>query len=175
MSASGLPPRVVRAAIVAVPSPQLAGDIALLLPRSPSPTASGSTEWICAQRVDQGDAGSPPGQQVEVGFGVAFVARYHSVYEAHHVERRAVDRLVRAESESRWRRHPGRAHRRDDPVLARHVVGGRQEVAGGRSAQHVAGARRVGHLERQVAPSARDQDEVQGEASPPARARRTRR
>ena len=78
------------------------------------------------------------GRRSSTGSGSAFSAlsSTDTVDEAHHVERRAVDRLVGAQPERRRHGHTGRADGGDDAVLASHVVRGGQHVAERRAAQH---------------------------------------
>ena len=81
-----------------------------------------------------------------VAHGVG-VAKDVPVDEPHHVERRAVHVDVVTEAERGSDRHVGRPERRDDAVLAAHVVRGRQHMAERRPSEHTARALRIGDLE----------------------------
>ncbi len=79
------------------------------------------------------------------------------VDEGHHVERCLVHRLVGAEGERRWHRHVGEADGGDEPVLARHVVGGGEHMAERRPPEHEPAAVGVGDLEREVGVTTHDE------------------
>ncbi len=68
------------------------------------------------------------------------VAQHVPVDEAHHIERRVVDRRVVAVPLHGRHRHVGTLQARQDPVLATHVVGARQHVTERWSAQDEAGS-----------------------------------
>jgi hypothetical protein len=92
---------------------------------------------------------------------VVGVAHDDAVDELHDVERRLVDGHVGAERQRLGHRHGGRRERRDDPVLAAHVMRGLEHVAERRPAQDEAPALAVGDRVGQVRASARDQAVVE--------------
>ncbi|MDZ7731752.1 MAG: hypothetical protein U5R31_00365 [Acidimicrobiia bacterium] len=85
------------------------------------------------------------------------VAHDGAVDVVHDVEGCAVDRLVLAEADGVRDGYVGGAEGRDDPVLASHVVGGGQDLAQRRPAEHPAAALGVGDGEGEVGPSAGDE------------------
>jgi hypothetical protein len=100
----------------------------------------------------------------EVALGVGGLDQDVPVDEAHHVEGRAVDRLVGAQAERRRDRHASGAERRDDLELAAHVVRCRQDRPQRRTAQHIALAARVGDLESDVGVTGGNEIENEGRA-----------
>ena len=122
---------------LAVPPLQLAGDVALV------PAEVGEADGVEVDGVDGGHrvderlagrasrrAGSRTASAVDT------VAHHVAVDEAHHVERRVVDRRVVAEPERRRDRHGAALQAGDDAVLAAHVVCAGQHVPERRPAQH---------------------------------------
>jgi hypothetical protein len=91
-------------------------------------------------RVDHRLAGGAPTGQVEHGLGGGSIAQHVPVDEAHHVERRVVDRLVVAEAQRRCHGHGGLLQAADDAVLATHVVRAGQDVAERWPTHHERGA-----------------------------------
>ena len=71
-----------------------------------------------------------------VASDVAAIAQHVAVDEAHHVERRVVDRQVVAVTGDRWNRHGRALQAGDDAVLAAHVVRAGEYVAERRPSQH---------------------------------------
>ena len=109
-----------------------------------------------------GDLVARPGAGVDVErLRRGRVAGHEAVDEAHDVERRAVDRLVVAQADDRRHGHVGRRQRRDDAVLAAHVVGGGQHLAERRAAQHPGVPCGVGDPVGEVRAAAGDQLEGQ--------------
>ena len=90
---------------------------------------------------------------------------HDAVDEAHHIERRAVDRRVGAQPERLRHRHVGRADGGDDAVLAGHVVCGGEHLGEWRAAQHESAAIGVGHREREVGSPTGDQREPNGDSA----------
>ena len=82
------------------------------------------------------------------------------VDEFHHVEGRTVDVDIGAQPERAWHGHRRTTHGADDAVLARHVVGGREDVPGRRSAEDDPRPAGIGDAVREVGPPADDQIEV---------------
>ena len=113
------------------------------------------------EHIDEVMRGSTPllGRQ---HLGLDGGVEHHAVDVVHHVERRPVHLVVLAEPERTRHGHVGEPHRGDDPVLARHVVRGGEDVAEGWPAHDHAAAVRVGDQERQVRPAAGDQLEREG-------------
>ena len=97
-------------------------------PRSPSPTASGSTACSAASVSAMWSPTAPPGRLVEGRLGLGRAAQDVPVDELHHVEGPLVDRLVGAQPDGDRDGDAGRAERVHEPVLARHVVRGGQHV-----------------------------------------------
>ncbi len=139
-----------RALPLLAPALDLARDVGLLLAEVAEPDRVGIDGVEVGEHLDQrlGDRAALGGG--EVALGVGGLDQDVAVDEAHHVEGRAVDRLVGAEAERRRHRHAGGAERRDDLELAAHVVRGREHRAERRTAQHIALAARVGDLEGDV-------------------------
>ena len=79
------------------------------------------------------------------------------VDEFHHVERCAVHVDVVAEAERGSDGHVGWSERRDDAVLATHVVRGRQHMAERRPSEHPARSLRIGDAKGEVRVAAGDQ------------------
>ena len=125
--------------------------------------ASGSTAWIWARVSTSAIPAWWRAVEVKVLLDLGLAAGDDPVDEAHHVESGAVDGLVGGQTERRGHGHAGRTQGGDDLVLASHVVGGREHMAGGRAAQHVTASAAVADLEGQVAPTAGDQAKVQRE------------
>ena len=143
---------------LAVPALQLAGDVALV------PAEVGEADGVEVDGVDGGQrvderlarrCGAPSASSV--GSGAVAVAEHVAVDEAHHVERRAVDRRVVAEPERRRDRHRRCLQAGDDPVLAAHVVGAGEHVAERRPAQHEARAVGAGDAVGEVGVTAGDE------------------
>ena len=93
-------------------------------------------------RVDDRTAGVRSRRLVEHRLGRRPVAQHVAVDEAHHVERRVVDRQVVAVALDRRHRHGGTLQAGEDAVFATHVVGARQHVAERRAAEDEARCRR---------------------------------
>ena len=126
---------------LAVPALQLALDVALVATEIGEPGRVEVDGVDRRHRVDERPAGvgaAPRASSARSAVGV--IAHDDAVDEAHHVERRVVDRLVVAQPERRRDRHGGALQAGDDAVLAAHVVGARQHVAERRAAQHEAAA-----------------------------------
>jgi hypothetical protein len=87
---------------------------------------------------------------------------HHPVDETHHVERSTVHLVVGAQPERRRDRHRGQADRRDDLVLARHVVRRREDGTGRGPPEHVPGAVGTGDGVGQIGAAARDGIECEG-------------
>ena len=115
-----------------------------------------STAWRSARTSIRCSHGLRAQRRVE-RLGPLGAVEHDAVDEAHHVERRPVDVDVLAQPEGRRHRHRRLADGGDDLVLARHVVGRRQDVAERRPPQHEPRPVAAGDGERQVRPAAGDQ------------------
>ena len=113
-----------------------------LRPRSPRPTASGSTAWIWARVSTSASPQRCRAAASRSALDLGLAAGDDPVDEAHDVEGGAVDGIVGAQAQRRGHGHPGRAQGGDDPVLAAHVVGGREHVARSVAAAARSGCRR---------------------------------
>ena len=107
------------------------------------------------QHVDQVGAGLAACRRIEQ-LGLVRAVEHLTLNEAHDVERRPVDVDVRAQPERRRHGHGRGTERGDDPVLAHHVVRGRQHVAERRAPEHEPPPVRPGHCKGQVGSSAAD-------------------
>ena len=143
------------------PPLQLALDVALALGEVAEPDLVDVDGVQVGEHVDEVLAQPRPQLERQLGRRVLGAVEHDAVDEAHHVERRAVDRLVGAQPERRRHRHGGRADGGDDPVLAGHVVGRGQHMAERWAAQHEPCAVGIGDRERQVRPTAGDQRELE--------------
>ena len=158
--------QLVRRLELAVPPLELPGDVALVL------AEVAETDGVDVDGVDAGEhvgdrlAGPAPAGLVEEGLGGLLVAQHEAVDERHDVERGAVDRFVGAQAERRGHRDVGGRQRRDDPVLAAHVVGGGEHVAERRPPQHEVVAGGAGDAEGEVGVAAGDELERQRPVAP---------
>ena len=134
-------------------------------PRSPSPTASGSTACSAARVSAMWSPTAPPGRLVEGLLGLRRAAQDVAVDELHDEEGPLVDGLVGAQPDRLGYRYPGRAQRVHQPVLAHHVVGGGQHVVHRWAAQGPGPSVGVLHPEGQVGASAGDQGECKRSAA----------
>ena len=137
------------------PPPELAGDVVLLLAEIAEPDLVGHLGMDLDQRVDDPLADRPALALVEL-VGVSPESQDRARDEIHHVEGRLIDRLVGAVAGDRRDRDRCRRERRDDAVLAAHVVRGAERLAHRWASQgpHVAG--RIGHPVGQVRAPAGD-------------------
>ena len=87
-------------------------------PRSPSPTASGSTSCSAASVSAMWSPDDAPGRLVEGRLGLGRAAQDVALDELHDVEGPLVDRLVGAEADGHRDGDAGRAERVHEPVLA---------------------------------------------------------
>ena len=149
---------------LAVPALQLAGDVVLLA------TELAQTDCIHVDRMDRGehvdDRLARPSPILDAQVRRIRSGADHSAFdEVHDVERRAVDAVVRAESDGLRYGHIGAPERTDDAVLPGDVVGRREDLSEGRTPQHptpapgAVGGGLLGHRERQVGVSAGDEVE----------------
>jgi hypothetical protein len=93
------------------------------------------------------------------GGGSIGTVEHDSVDEAHDVERCAVHRRIGAQSQRLGHRHHGLANRRDDAVLAGHVVGRGKDLGEWRAAQHESPVVGIGHGVCEIGSPAGDQGE----------------
>jgi hypothetical protein len=117
------------------------------------------------QHVDEVLAGRPA-QRRRQQLGFVRSVEHHPVHERHHVERGTVHVRVLAERKRAGHRHSGSADRRDDAVLAGHIVGRGQHVAERRPPHHDLTAGGIGHPEREVGAATGDEREVERRAQP---------
>ena len=117
-----------RLAELPVPPLELAGDVAV----SPGEVTEADRVDVHGvqpgQGVDQRVPGPGSAGLVQFGGG-AFVPHDVPLDERHHVERRAVDRIIGAQPEGPGHRHAGPVEGGDHGVLTSHVVGRREYVA----------------------------------------------
>ena len=114
----------------------------------------------CDEHIDKGLAlGSTflSGERLGIGQGLDDVPGH----EVHDVERRAVDVVVGAQPERGCDRNVGRSERRDDPVLAPHVVRRGEDLAERRAPEHPVPTGLVANAIRQVRMTAGDQVEFE--------------
>ena len=145
---------------LAVPPLELALDVALAPAEIAQPDGVGVDGVDARQHVRDLVPCSGAGVHIERP-GRRRIPRHQPVDEAHHVEGSAVDRLVLAQADDGRHGHVGRRQRRDDAVLAAHVVGGGQDLPERRAAQHPGVAGGVVDPVGEVGAPARDQLEGQ--------------
>ena len=146
---------------LAVPALELARDVALALGEVAEPHLVDVHGVQGGERLGQRLPGAARVASSSAA-AAAVVAQDVALDELHHVERPAVHLGVGAQAEGAGDGHVRRAQGGHDPVLAGHVVGGRQYVADRRPAQGVGVAGRVLDPVGEVGPSAGHQ--VEGEA-----------
>ncbi len=141
------------------PAVQLAREIRFLATEIAEPDRIRIEPVQLRQHVDHVHA-----ERVSIGhrdaLGRGRIVQHQSVDELHHVERRAVDRGIAAQSIRRRDRHRGFRQRRDDLVLASHVVGAFEHVSERRTTQHVSMRCRVFASIREIRVAAGDQREL---------------
>ena len=142
------------------PALQLAFDVAPVAPEVGEPHGVEVHVVKAGQNLDQRLA-HPPTDPDRYAFGNGHVADHETGHEVHDVERGAVHVVVLAEPDYCRNRHTAVSQSTDDPVFPGHVVGGRQDVAHRRPAQHPATTMLVGHREREVGASAGYELELQ--------------
>ena len=145
---------------LAVPTLELAGDVPLPSGEVAEADRVDVHRVELGQRVDQGVAGVGAGRLGQCGRRL-FVPHDVALDEGHHVEGRAVDRVVGAQPEGAGNRDSGGAESGDDRVLPRHVVGGGEDVADRRPAQGEGAAGGVGHPVGQVGAAPGDEVECE--------------
>jgi hypothetical protein len=137
------------------PSTQLAGDVILFLAELAEPDLVGHLGVDPDQGVDDPLADRPAAGLVE-GLGVRAQPQDRARDELHHVEGSAVDGLVGAVAGDRCDRDRRRGERRDDAMLAAHVVGRAERLAERRPPQGPLAAIGIGHPIGQIGAAAGD-------------------
>ena len=125
----------------ACPAAHLAGEVALGAAEVGQPDRGGSTRCSAARVSTKRMPEAPAALGAERG-GLRGGAETSPSTQLHQVERRAEHVGVGAQQQRARHRHGGRCQRADHPVLAGHVVGGRQHVPQRRPAQHPPARRR---------------------------------
>ncbi len=110
------------------------------------------------QHIDEMLA-DPRAQRERQFSGPLGTVEHDAVDKPHHVEGRAVDAIVGAQPEGRRHRHVGAPNRRDDAMLAGHVVSRGQHAAQWWAPQHVAMSVGIGDRVGEVGTTAGDQRE----------------
>ena len=151
---------------LALPAVQLAGDVVLLAAELAEADRVGIDRVDLDQGVGDALADRPPVALLGEDLGLGQAAQDRPLDELHHVEGGFVDALVLAEAGDRGDRDRRRGERRDDPVLAPHVVGRAEPLAERRAAQRPAPPGGVGHAVGQVRVAAGDA--LEGERQPGA-------
>ena len=131
-------------------------DSRLGLPKSPRPTASGSTECRSASTLISASTQSLMVFLSPSASSCLVCRTTRPVHVLDHLERRTQHRVVVAHRDGAGHRNRGVGQRGHHPVFARHVVCRRGQPVQRRPAQHPLGGVVV-HQERQVGPAARDE------------------
>ena len=145
--------------VLPAPALELPLDVPLVPSQIAQPDRVGVDGMQRGQRVGHVGPDGAPGRLVERGFGLGRAAQDVALDELHHVEGPLVDRLVGAEPDGDRNGDPRRPERVHEPVLAGHVVRGRQDVVQGGSAQGPGPSLGVLHAVGEVGAAAGDQRE----------------
>ena len=140
------------------PALQLPLDVAGPLGQVAEPDGIDVDEVELGQHVDEVEGHVSTHGRGQGGALVRAV-EHDAIHVAHDVEGGAVDVGVGAEGEGGRDGHRGADERRDDAVLAGHVVGRGEDVAEGRPPEHDAPTGRIGDRVGEVGAAAGDQRE----------------